>query len=428
MRAMAVVVPGVAVQDPFEMSFIENEELVEAFRSHAADEPLRGRVGIRSLIRRLEDLSTFASEDVVEAGHVLGVTIVEQKPELDVFFGEVERDVPRLLGDPGRMGMGRDASDPNPSPSELEKEEHVEPAEGHGVDGEEIGGDDARRLSSQELAPRRAMPPWGGPEAAVFQDPSDRARSQCHAEFDQLTLDPAVAPPRVLPSEAYDELGRLRVDRWSTWSAVSVRPATGHEPAMPCQQRRRRHPETAPRTAREEATERREKRSVCRLVGGTSGLASENGDLVAESEQLDLFGPLGANEENDELKETAQGKVGEGPELASCSVPPHPADGSRDSMASGSPCSARWSGIRIVRSLSHKPMEASRTAITGVRIDHPAPSKASTAILAGAFSVALSRVTLCDRLYGIWLTRIVDSQQYQPVSVAFFGATTAMPR
>ena len=30
-------------------------------------------------------------------------------------------------------------------------------------------------------------------------------------------------------------------------------------------------------------------------------------------------------------------------------------------------------------------MEASRTAITGVRIDHPAPSKASTAILAGAF-------------------------------------------
>ena len=32
-----------------------------------------------------------------------------------------------------------------------------------------------------------------------------------------------------------------------------------------------------------------------------------------------------------------------------------------------------------------KPMEASRTTITGVRIDHPAPSKASAAILAGAF-------------------------------------------
>ena len=29
-------------------------------------------------------------------------------------------------------------------------------------------------------------------------------------------------------------------------------------------------------------------------------------------------------------------------------------------------------------------MEASRTAIAGVRIDHPAPSKASTAILTGA--------------------------------------------
>jgi len=37
----------------------------------------------------------------------------------------------------------------------VDGEEHVEPAEQHGVDGEEIAGDDALSLRSEELGPVR---------------------------------------------------------------------------------------------------------------------------------------------------------------------------------------------------------------------------------------------------------------------------------
>ena len=46
-RAMAVVVAGVAAKDAFEMSFIENQQMVEALRSDGADEPFGKGVRIR---------------------------------------------------------------------------------------------------------------------------------------------------------------------------------------------------------------------------------------------------------------------------------------------------------------------------------------------------------------------------------------------
>jgi hypothetical protein len=72
---MVVVVAGVAAEDTFEMCFIEDQEMVEALRSHGADEPFGKSVRIRCPIGRLQDLGALGSEDLVEARHVLGVTM-----------------------------------------------------------------------------------------------------------------------------------------------------------------------------------------------------------------------------------------------------------------------------------------------------------------------------------------------------------------
>jgi hypothetical protein len=53
---MVVVVAGVAAEGTFEMCFIENQEMVEALRSHGADEPFGKNVRIRGPIGRLQDL------------------------------------------------------------------------------------------------------------------------------------------------------------------------------------------------------------------------------------------------------------------------------------------------------------------------------------------------------------------------------------
>ncbi len=52
-------------------------------------------------------------------------------------------------------------------------------------------------------------------------------------------------------------------------------------------------------------------------------LAPEHGHLVAKGQQVGLLGAIGADEENDELDETVDGEVSEGPELAAYSLPTH---------------------------------------------------------------------------------------------------------
>ena len=40
MRAMAVVMPGVAAKDPFEVPCVDNEKMIEAFGSNGPNEAL----------------------------------------------------------------------------------------------------------------------------------------------------------------------------------------------------------------------------------------------------------------------------------------------------------------------------------------------------------------------------------------------------
>ena len=142
-----------------------------------------------------EHLCATRGEAGVKARHVLGVRIVEKEIDRDTRVLEVGGDVSRLLGHPVRTRMSGDPGDPDASATELDEEEYVEPFEHDRVYGEEVGSDDARRLSPQERPPRGTSPSGGGSETVVLQDPSNRAPSQPDAELDQLALDPAVAPP-----------------------------------------------------------------------------------------------------------------------------------------------------------------------------------------------------------------------------------------
>ena len=73
MGAMAVVVAGVVTKETLEMSFVDNEKVVETLRSDSANEPL-GKC-VRGPEERLHDLGALGLEHFVEARHELGVAI-----------------------------------------------------------------------------------------------------------------------------------------------------------------------------------------------------------------------------------------------------------------------------------------------------------------------------------------------------------------
>src|ERR1700688_377688 len=348
MRAIAVVVPRIAAQDTLEVACVYDQQAVEAFRSDRSHEAFGVSVGVGGPKRRAQHLSASGGKHSVEAPDVLGVAVSEEERHLHTLVLEIARDVSRLLGDPACVRMGSDPGDPDPSAAELNEEEHVEPLEHDGVDGEEVGSDEARCLGSQERSRRWIGSSGGGPEAVIRQDAGDRAPSQPDAELDQLPLDPEVAPSRILYGQTYDKGGGLLIHGWTPRRPMWISPTPSDKSTVPGEQRLRGYRKAAGR-AGEEAAHRRQEGAVGGLVDGTANLSSEHGDLVAERKKFDLVGALRAHHHDNKSEHVSEGEVDKSPKPAARPVPSHPAHGNPCDWAPGNSCSTTRSGIRIVR-------------------------------------------------------------------------------
>ena len=86
---MPVVVAGVAAQDALEVGFVHDQQVVEALRSDGAHEPFGEGVRVRGPEWCPEDLGALGLEHIVEARHVLGVSVADQEPGGDLCVGEV---------------------------------------------------------------------------------------------------------------------------------------------------------------------------------------------------------------------------------------------------------------------------------------------------------------------------------------------------
>jgi hypothetical protein len=159
---------------------------------------------------------------------------------------EVHQQVPGLLGDPGAGRMGGHPDDVDLAGGDLDEEQHVDPFEQHGVDGEEVAGQHRVRLRGEELFPGRPGPPRRRVDAGLVENVPDRAGRYLVAQADQLTLNPAMPPRRVLGGQPQHQLADLLVDRWSAGPGMRVRPAPGDQLPMPAKQRRRGDEERRP--------------------------------------------------------------------------------------------------------------------------------------------------------------------------------------
>src|SRR6266508_1152252 len=122
-----------------------------------------------------------------------------------------------------------------------------------GLDREEVACPDPLCLSTQELAPARAIPAGCGLEPRGPKDLLHRGRSHAHPELSALPLDPHIAPSRVLPCHTADERRDCRVD-WRTAEAILlVRPFPPHEFSVPTHQGGGRHDEGSPPMPRQHA-------------------------------------------------------------------------------------------------------------------------------------------------------------------------------
>ena len=101
-----VVVLDVDPEHPLQVSMPEDEAPVQALCPDGTDPSLGEGVGPGSSDGSADHLGPVGAEDLVEARRVLGVSVTDQEAKAGLVIDDVPGQVPRLLGDPGRVRVG----------------------------------------------------------------------------------------------------------------------------------------------------------------------------------------------------------------------------------------------------------------------------------------------------------------------------------
>ena len=118
--------------------------MVEALAAHGPHEPLRERIRPGGPDRGSDDPDALGAEHRIERARELGVPAAQEEPNTRQPLADGE--VPRLLGDPGGVGVGGDAGGVYVPGRELDEEQDVERLDADRLDGEEVGRPDPCRL------------------------------------------------------------------------------------------------------------------------------------------------------------------------------------------------------------------------------------------------------------------------------------------
>ena len=116
MRASHVVVlVDVLTQDTLQMGGIEDEDMVQAFLPDSTHPAFGIRIGIRCLVRRVNDMEVFTFEDGIKGTGEFLVIVVDQKAHGDFPTIEFPYHLSGLLSNPDLVGVGGDASQMHPA-------------------------------------------------------------------------------------------------------------------------------------------------------------------------------------------------------------------------------------------------------------------------------------------------------------------------
>src|SRR6267143_1269260 len=187
MSASAVIVLEVAGQDAAEVSFAENEHVIQTLAPDRADEA-RGERILPGAVGRRED---FGDPQALHAvPKLLAVDLVAVAQEIGR-CGVVRESVHDLLGGPVGGGvLGHVEMDDAPA-MVGEHDEDEEDAEASGGHGEEIDRDQVPDVIGQKRPPGLR-----GRGAPLREQPRDGAFGHIDAELQELTMDSRGAPER----------------------------------------------------------------------------------------------------------------------------------------------------------------------------------------------------------------------------------------
>src|SRR4051812_37244356 len=100
MRTVLIEILGIVLQHPRQMTFAENEQVIQTLAAYTSEEPFTDSVRARGSNRRFEDGDGRSGRHPIKGSSKLGVMITNE-----IFGGGAQRSrLAELLGDPSLVG------------------------------------------------------------------------------------------------------------------------------------------------------------------------------------------------------------------------------------------------------------------------------------------------------------------------------------
>lgn len=221
---MAVDVIDILGQHLLQVTLIHDEYPIQTLATHTANPSLTDRVRPRSLDRAPHDVDADRREHRIERGRELRVAVTDQKPQTVHATIKLHQQIPDLLNHRLRSRMSGHPCNMDTTTVVFNKEQHVQPAQQHSVDVEEVDRQDALSLGSEELLPCRSCSARCRVQACTLEDRRCRG---CVPQPDEFTVASPVTPSWVVPGHLQHQPADRCRDRRAPWSA-SIGPPTSH--------------------------------------------------------------------------------------------------------------------------------------------------------------------------------------------------------
>src|SRR5271165_4899726 len=184
-----------------QVGLVPDQRAVQELAPAGLHPPLHDRVHPRHPDPAEYSFDASVSEDGIEQARELPVPVPDQEPCPAAGILQVHHKIPGSLRRPGRRRVGGGAQDPDSPAGVLDHREHVQPRPGQGDRLEEVTGQQALGLGTQEIGPRGGTALGRRVDPGVVQDLPDGGSGDLYPEHQQLAVYPAIPPPGILADQ-----------------------------------------------------------------------------------------------------------------------------------------------------------------------------------------------------------------------------------
>ncbi len=153
MGTSSVVTTCIFQKYRFQMTFVDDEQVLETLLTNRTHPPFGKRIGIRGSNGSTDDFVLLCSKYLIEGGRKFRIVIVEEIANHWFSLFEFPAQLPGLLGHPSVGEMRGTTGELDASRTKVDEEEHVQRLQKQGLKGEEVTGDNLLFVMRHDLSP-----------------------------------------------------------------------------------------------------------------------------------------------------------------------------------------------------------------------------------------------------------------------------------